>query len=711
MFRKPDQTAQSAHRFFVSGICCSTEQEALCRKLDAGIGAENYEFNPVTSELVVGANTPPSTVLKAVHAAGFSARNRKELELDEPFWKKHAMGVATGCAALLAAAGLFTEHTAGMELWAPFFFLSAILLAGWRVFFRAWKSLISGSLEMNVLMASAVIGALAVGKWGEGAAVMVLYAVSLMLESYSASRSRRAIQSLMKLAPEEATVVRTGLEQRLPAEDVHPGEHIIVRPGERVPLDGRILDGSTTVDQSVITGESIPVPRGPGEDLFAGSLNGRGSVRVLVTRKFTDTTLAHILHLVEDAQKTRAPIQGLVDRFARIYTPSVLVLALFVAVLPPLLLHESAVDWLYRALVLLVIACPCALVISTPITLVSAVTRAARRGILIKGGAHLESLAKLDAIAFDKTGTLTEGRPTVTDIIPLNSLSEDEMLRIAAAIELRSEHHLASAVTECARRKEIECRSVPVEHFEAVPGKGVRAIIGGMHYIVGNHQMCHDEAYCSPEVEHTLERLSGEGKTCMVLGRRGEALGVIGIQDAARQETERVVKSLRRSGIRHITMLSGDHERTAGTTARALGLDEYEGDLLPEKKVQRIRELRQQYDAVAMVGDGVNDAPAFAASTVGIAMGVSGSDTALQTADVVLMSDDLSGLPYLFHLSRKALSIVKQNVAIALGLKLLFLVLSLSGLATLWLAVLADDGAALIVILNGLRMLSFKAPS
>jgi Zn2+/Cd2+-exporting ATPase len=711
MSRKRDTIVQPEHRFFVSGICCSTEREALCKKLDSCIGAENYEFNPVTSELTVGSQTLPSAVLKAVRDAGFSARDRKELEHEEPFWKKHAMGVTTGGAAVLACMGLAAEQAAGMETWAHLLFLSAILLGGWRVFLRAWKSLRSGSLEMNVLMSSAVIGALAIGKWGEGAAVIVLYAVSLMLESYSASRSRRAIQSLMRLAPEEANVIRDEKEQRLPAEEVQPGEHIIIRPGERVPLDGKILDGSTTVDQSVITGESIPVPKGAGGSLFAGSLNGRGSVRVLVTHSFKDTTLAHILHLIEDAQKTRAPIQGLVERFARVYTPSVLALALLVAVLPPLFLHESAVDWLYRALVLLVIACPCALVISTPITLVSAMTRAARRGILIKGGAHLESLANVDAVAFDKTGTLTEGKPIVTDIIPLNSCTEDDILRIAAAMELRSEHHLASAVMEYADRKEIECRSVPVDHFEALPGRGVKATIRGIRYTMGNHQLCHDEAYCSPEVERTLERLSGEGKTTMVLGSGREPLGVIGIQDVARQNTGRVVEELRRGGIRHLVMLSGDHDRTAGATAHAIGLDDYEGDLLPDQKVNRVRELHQRFGAVAMVGDGVNDAPAFAASTVGIAMGVSGSDTALNTSDVVLMSDDLSGLPYLFHLSRKALSIVRQNVAIALGLKLLFLILSLSGLATLWLAVLADDGAALIVILNGLRMLSFRAPS
>jgi len=383
--------------------------------------------------------------------------------------------------------------------------------------------------------------------------------------------------------------------------------------------------------------------------------------------------------------------------------------AFFVAVIPPLIGHESPSAWLYRALVLLVIACPCALVISTPITLVSAMTNAARKGILIKGGKYIEALGHVGAIAFDKTGTLTEGIPSVTDVVSLNSLAEDEILAIVAAIESHSEHHLAGAVISAARQRDITFRRNAVDHFESVPGKGIRATLGGVPYAVGNHQFCHEEEYCSPEVEHVLNRLQQKGKTTMVLGSMKKPLGIIGIMDTARRQADGAILNLRNLGIRHLSMLSGDHDQTARATALPLGLDAYEGGLLPGQKVERVQQLKEKFGTVAMVGDGVNDAPAFAASSVGIAMGVRGSDTALETADVVLMSDNLSGLSHTVALCRRTLAVVRQNIAIALGLKLLFLILSIGGVATLWMAVLADDGAALIVILNGLRMLSYTS--
>jgi Cd2+/Zn2+-exporting ATPase len=538
--------------------------------------------------------------------------------------------------------------------------------------------------------------------------VIVLFSLSLMFESYSSSRSRRAIQSLMTLSPDHASLLSGGAEKLVPARDVSVGDTIVVRPGERIALDGTVVQGSSFVDQSPITGESTRVAKEVGAAVFAGSISERGSIQVRVTRRFEDTTLARIIHLVEEAQLKRAPVQTFVEMFARVYTPIVLGTAVLVAVLPPLLFHAAFIDWLYRALVLLVIACPCALVISTPVAIVSAITHAARSGVLIKGGMHIETLSKVRAVAFDKTGTMTEGKPKVTDIIPLDSLAKEEILRLAAALEHRSEHHLATAVLAEAARLSLRYSDVTVEAFEAIPGMGVSATIAGTTYHLGNHELCEQRGFCSPAVEETLERLSHEGKTAIVLGRNREALAVLAIRDVARHDSTQAIKRLKALGIQHTVLLSGDENATAQRLAHEVGIDCCDAGLLPEQKVAAVEKLKERYGTVAMVGDGVNDAPALAAASVGIAMGVSGTDAALETADVVLMADDLTKLPGIVALSRKTLSIIRQNIAIALSLKLVFLILSVAGFSTLWMAVLADDGAALAVIFNGLRLLSLN---
>jgi Zn2+/Cd2+-exporting ATPase len=515
----------------------------------------------------------------------------------------------------------------------------------------------------------------------------------------------------MALSPEQACILLDGREEIVAAKEVEPRQIVIIRPGERVPVDGLIIEGHSSLDQSVITGEAIPIPRAVGDRVFAGSVNGRGSLRVQSTESYEDTTLARIVHLVEEAQLKRAPIQNLVERFARIYTPSVLSVAVAVAVLPPLLFQASFEEWFYRALVLLVIACPCALVVSTPVTLVSALTRAARLGILIKGGKQIEVLSKVHAVAFDKTGTLTQGQPTVTDIVPLNSLSRERVLQIVAALEKRSEHPLASAMIREADKHSIQYAHVRVEKFEALPGSGVKATVDGEEYSLGNHELCEARGFCSTAVEQVLDRLEREGKTAVVLGNSREALGVIAVRDSVRDQSKHTIDTLRELGVRHMVLLSGDHETSVKRLADEVGIEEYGGPLLPQEKIKMVERLKARHGVVAMVGDGINDAPALASASVGIAMGVSGSDAALETADVVLMGDDLAKLPLLIRLSRSAVLIVKQNIAIALSLKLVFLILSVTGVATLWMAVLADDGAALIVILNGLRMLSVKVDS
>ncbi|MEK9136233.1 MAG: heavy metal translocating P-type ATPase, partial [Bacteroidota bacterium] len=487
-----------------------------------------------------------------------------------------------------------------------------------------------------------------------------------------------------------------------------PGQTLVIRPGERVPIDGIVKEGRSFVDQSVITGESIPVSKSPGDHVYAGSINTRGSLHINATSRHEDTALARIVHLVEEAQLKRAPVQTLVERFARIYTPTILALAVVVAILPPLVLDASFGTWFYRALVLLVIACPCALVISTPVTIVSALTKGARLGILIKGGRQIETLSKIRAMAFDKTGTLTLGQPRVTDIVPLNSLPRERLLQIIAALEHRSEHPLASAVLTQAVHDAVGYDQLQVESFEALPGLGVRATIDGEEYFLGNHQLCEDRGFCSPEVERILQALESDGKTAIVLGRERQALCILAVRDMARIQSKSAINRLRDLGVHRVTLLSGDHETSARQLAEEVGIPEYQAGLLPQRKIEVVQEMKRQHGVVAMVGDGINDAPALAAASVGIAMGVNGSDAVLETADVVLMGDDLSKLPTLIGLSRKAMSIVKQNILIALSMKLLFLILSIGGVASLWMAVLADDGAALVVILNGLRVLSFK---
>ncbi len=695
--------AQRQNTWVVSGVCCSTEEQVLRKSLDRWIGSDGYGFNPITSELTVRTPVEEPDLLQHLRRAGFDARSKAVIVVREPFLRRHREAIVTGGSTLLAAAGIVVEAGGHSVVLAHALLLAAILLGGWKTGVKALKALRLKTLDMNVLMTVAVIGALAIGSWGEGAAVIVRFSGALMLESYSTARTQDAVRSLMAESPDQASVLDGDAERRLPASAVSPGSRIVIRPGEKIPLDGVVTDGVSDVDESPITGESAPRPRNPGDEVFAGSINRHGRLVVTVTARREDSMLARIVRLIESAQEARAPVQRFVDRFAAVYTPAVFAGAILVAFLPSLVLAAPLVPWIYRALVLLVIACPCALVIGTPVTIVSALTGAARRGILIKGGRPLETLDGVRAIAFDKTGTLTEGRPRVTDVIPLDSVSREEALSIIAALENGSEHPIAPALLAEAGASGGLGK---LEQFEALPGRGVRGRVNGTLYFLGNERLCREEGFLSEPVERTLRRLANDGKTAMVLGTHSVPLCIVAANDTARHQGKHVVDRLRRMGIGHLVMLSGDHAAAAEQVAREVGLTEAKAGMLPEEKVAAIERLRREYGTVAMVGDGVNDAPALAASSVGIAMGVTGSGTALQTADVILMADDLSRLPGLIGLSRKTMHIVRQNIAIALGIKLLFLVLSLAGVATLWMALLADDGAALLVILNGFRALT-----
>jgi Cd2+/Zn2+-exporting ATPase len=508
----------------------------------------------------------------------------------------------------------------------------------------------------------------------------------------------------MDLAPPVARVRRSdGREEAVSPDQVPVGTVFVVRPGEKLPLDGRVIAGQSEVNQAPITGESVPLPKGPGDPVFAGTINGNGALEAECTKPAADTTLAHIIRMVGAAQSRRAPSERWVEAFARYYTPAVMALALGVLLVPPLLLGASWAEWTYRALVLLVIACPCALVISTPVSIVAALASAARHGVLIKGGVYVEAPARVRAVAFDKTGTLTEGRPGVVEVVPLNGHDEREVLERVAAMEARSSHPIARAISAHAEAQGV--RPAPAEDFRQVPGKGATARFDGRRFWVGSHRYLEERGQETPDVHDRLAAMSGTGRTVVVVGNDDHVCGLMALADVIRPPARRVIAELRAAGVEHVVMLTGDNRGTAEAVARAVGVDEVLAELLPEDKVRAMEELVARYGSVAMVGDGVNDAPALGRATVGIAMGAAGSDAAIETADIALMSDDLGKLPWLVRHSRHTLGVIRQNVALSLGVKGVFVALTFVGLTSLWAAIAADMGASLLVIFNGLRLL------
>jgi Cd2+/Zn2+-exporting ATPase len=589
-------------------------------------------------------------------------------------------------------------------------FALATLAGGLLVFPAAFKALKTARLDMSVLMAVAVTGAWLVGEEAEGAAVVFLFALSELLESWSVGRARRAIASLLKLTPQTALVRGSdGVAKDVPVTEVAVGAEISVRSGSSVPLDGEVIAGDSAVNQAPITGESVPVEKKPGDPVFAGTINGEGSLTVRVTKAAGDSTLARIIKLVEEAEEQKAPTQRFVDKFAAIYTPAVFVVALLVALLPPLLLGGAWSEWTYRALVLLVIACPCALVIATPVSIVSGLTALARRGVLIKGGAYLEAVGKLRALAVDKTGTITQGKPQVTGVIPIGDMTEEKVLRRAAAIDAHSEHPLAKAVVAAAQAKGISWSES--SQYQSVTGRGATAVIDGHPHFIGNHKMAHELGVCSPEIEARLAEIEGKGQSLAILGHTphegcaGKILGILSIGDTMRPEVSNALNLLHDAGIEKVVMLSGDNQRNVDAIAKQAGIDEAYGDLMPEQKIEQIRRLMAERHFVGMIGDGVNDAPALALASVGIAMGAIGSDTAIETADMALMKDDLTRVAEAIALGRRTLRIIQFNVAFALVVKAIFLILAFTGHTSLWLAILADTGATLLVIMNAMRLL------
>ena len=574
----------------------------------------------------------------------------------------------------------------------------AIALGGRDTLRKGFQALRSRRMTMSLLMSVAVIGAIAIGQWPEAAVVIWLFGVAELIEALSLERARNAIRSLVGLAPETASMRRDGGWVAVATGEVPLDAVILVKPGERIALDGRVTSGASSVNQAPITGESIPVSKAVGDPVFAGTINERGTLEITVTAAKGEGTLDRIARSIQEAQADKAPAQRFVDRFAAIYTPAVFAMAIIVAVVPVVTGHGSFHDWFYRALVLLVLACPCALVISTPVTVVSGLGGAARRGILIKGGVHLENARKIRTVALDKTGTLTHGTPVLTDLVNLGELTDDEVLRITASIEALSEHPVAHAIVTAYHGPLDDA-----EEFEAITGRGVRASIAGTVYTLGNHRLAEETGMCGPELEAILEGLENEAKTAIVL-MNAHPIAVLAVADTLRPNSRQAVDDLKALGVTTI-MLTGDNQRTATAIAAQAGIDDARGDLLPDDKLRIITELVATAGPVGMVGDGVNDAPALAKADLGIAMGAAGTDTAIETADIALMDDDPRKIAETIRISTHTAHVLWQNISIALGVKAVFLVLTLAGTASLWIAVLADMGASLVVIANGLRLL------
>jgi len=698
----------------IAKMDCPTEEAMIRGKLTGMAGIEGLDFNLVQRRLTL-THRPEAidAAIKALGSLGLEAV--VESEVTDREGATQGPTVSRRRWVLLAAAAIAATAAEAMDLASPdsrwlivALSLVAVGLGGLETYWKGVIALRNRTLNINALMSVAVTGAIVIGEWPEAAMVMVLFALAEVIESLSLDRARRAIRQLMAMAPETATVRREdGRWAEVETKRVAVGSIVRVGPGGRIPLDGAITNGSSTVDQAPITGESMPVEKEPGDQVFAGTINGAGSFEYRVTKTADDSTLSRIIHAVEEAQGTRAPTQRFVDRFARIYTPAVFGLAVLVALIPPLAFGQPFLSWIYRALVLLVIGCPCALVISTPVTVVSGLASAARRGILVKGGVYLEQGRRLRVFAFDKTGTITKGEPAVTDFVPQPGREAEQALVWAASLAARSDHPLSRAIAAYAAQRSV----LPSElaEFAALPGRGTKGRLNGEWLYLGSHRVIEDLNLCSPELEVAFEALEREGKSLVVLATDTEVVAVLGIADTVRETSGSAIADLHTLGIRTV-MLSGDNQLTVTAIAAQVGIDDARGSLLPEEKLAAIETLAGQYGQVGMAGDGINDAPALAASSIGFAMGVAGSDTALETADVALMDDDLRKLPAFIRLSRLTARILTQNISLALGIKAVFLGLAVAGTATLWMAILADMGASLLVIFNGLRLLEAKAP-
>lgn len=690
--------------FRIEAMDCPTEQTLIQNKLGKMKGIQKLEFNLINRVLGVWHELPSTDPIRdAIGSLGMQAdlieegADKETASLppaNKPWWPLALSGVAALSAEVI-------HFTNAAPTWVvAIVALIAIFSGGLTTYKKGWIALKNFNLNINALMSIAVTGAVLIGQWPEAAMVMFLFTVAELIEAKSLDRARNAIGGLMQLTPETATVQQNGEWLEFEVKDIALGSVVRVKPGERIGLDGEVVAGQSSIDQAPITGESLPVEKTVGDKVFAGTINQAGSLEYKVTAAANNSTLARIIHAVEAAQGARAPTQRFVDSFSKTYTPAVFALALGIAIIPPLFMGAVWFDWIYRALVLLVVACPCALVISTPVTIVSGLAAAARKGILVKGGVYLEMGHKLDYLALDKTGTITHGKPVQTDYVLLNESLGEQALAISASLAGRSDHPVSQAIAKAAQ----EGARLPVEAFEALAGLGVKGEVQGRLYHLGNHRLVHDAGYCSPELEAQLEALESQGKTVVLLFDTSGPLALFAVADTVKDSSREAIEQLHALGVKTM-MLTGDNPHTAKAIAAQVGIDQAQGNLMPTDKLQAIEALYAQNHRVGMVGDGINDAPALARAEIGFAMAAAGTDTAIETADVALMDDDLRKIPTFIRLSRDTAAVLKQNIALALVIKLIFLAVTFAGMATMWMAVFADMGVSLLVVANGLRLL------
>ncbi|QDU00013.1 heavy metal translocating P-type ATPase [Gimesia aquarii] len=722
---------QDEQIFKIQDMDCVEEVSVLKREISPLVGGEEYLFFDILNRrMTVKPSTQPvsaEAVIQAINETGMRAEiwdAEKQQAESGSFWSKQGRSLLTGlsgvmmCSAFLThiilagsfSAALGAEETANASMPLPvrLQYLAAIITGIWFVLPKAWFALKRLRPDMNLLMCIAVIGALFIDEWFEAAAVAFLFAFSQLLEAWSVGRARKAVAALMDLTTPIARIRdEQGNETTVTPESVEVDTIFLIRPGEKIPLDGRVVKGESEVNQAPITGESIPIMKQVDDEIFAGTINGDGLLEAKCTKLAEDTILSQIIRMVGEAQTRRAPSEVWVEKFAKVYTPIVMAAALLILLTLPPLLQISWHDSLYRSLVLLVIACPCALVISTPVSIVASLAAAARNGVLIKGGEFVEAPSKLKALALDKTGTLTQGRPVVTKIVPLNGHTESELLERAAALEAHSNHPLAVAILDAVEKQNVKYQ--PAEDYQIIQGKGATALINGREFWLGSHRYLEERNEETPEVHRQLEELSNAGQTVVVVGNETHVCGFIALADRVRETSADVIRDLHHEGVKELVMLTGDNAGTAQAVAEEVGMDTVHSELLPEDKLTVMESLVEEYEYVAMVGDGVNDAPAMSRSTLGIAMGAAGSDVAIESADIALMTDDLTKIPWLIGHSHRTLRIIRQNIIFALSIKVLFMLLMVFDQASLWAAIAADMGASLLVIFNGLRLLQTPA--
>ena len=707
------------HVYRVQGFTCANCAGKFERNVKQLPGVEDAKVNFGASKISVYGHASVEEIEKAgafehlkitpEKSSQFSSKNETEREKTEPFYQKYRTVLFASAFLIFGYLSFFVNGEDNLVT--TLLFLASMLVGGLSLFKVGFQNLLRLDFDMKTLMTVAVIGGAIIGEWGEVAVVVILFAISEELERFSMDRARNSIRALMNIAPKEALVRRNGQERMVHVDDIAVGDIMIVKPGQKIAMDGIVISGYSAVNQAAITGESVPVEKNIDDEVFAGTLNEEGLLEIQITKLVEDTTISKIIHLVEEAQGERAPAQAFVDKFAKYYTPIIMVVAALVATLPPLFFNGSWETWVYQGLAVLVVGCPCALVISTPISIVSAIGNAAKKGVLIKGGIYLEEMGSLKAIAFDKTGTLTKGVPVVTDYKVVHpKADEKDLLSIITALEYRSQHPLASAIMKKAESENVNYSQVVVEEFSSITGKGIKGVVNGETYYIGSPKLFKDvtSARLDLEFEKEILTLQNEGKTAMLVGTDTNILAVIAVADEVRDSSKEVIEKLHKAGIKETIMLTGDNQGTAHAIGQCVGVSSIQAELMPEDKLNFMKQLKDKYGKVAMVGDGVNDAPALAASTVGIAMGGAGTDTALETADVALMGDDLRKLPFTIKLSRKALTIIKANITFAIAIKFIALLLVIPGWLTLWIAILSDIGATLLVALNSMRLMRVK---